>query len=58
LEISLKPFTANGRTFRVTGTQTDPHMQKVMDVETGEVWWMPHDRVKRMQIENQHISQL
>jgi hypothetical protein len=27
-------------------------MQKVMDVETGEVWWMPHDRVKRMQIAN------
>jgi hypothetical protein len=49
LLISLEPFTVNGRTYRVTGTQTTPHLQKVMNVETGEFRWLPHEQVKNWQ---------
>lgn len=49
LEIHLDPFTYKGETYRVIGTQTDPHMQKLMNVDTGEWDWVEHARVKRMQ---------
>lgn len=49
LEIHLEPFTYKGKTYRVIGTQTNPHMQKLMNVETGEWDWIEHARVKRMQ---------
>lgn len=49
LEIHLDPFTYNGKTYRVTGTQSDPHMQKLMNVDTVEWDWVEHARVKKMQ---------
>ena len=49
LEIHLEPFTYNGKTYRVIGTQTEPHMQKLINVETGEWRWVEHAMVKRMQ---------
>lgn len=70
LEIHLDPFTVDGRTYRVFGTQTErqecrfdregvphivtvnEHRHHVLCVETDERWWMPHERVKKMQIRN------
>ena len=68
LEISLNPFTVNGKTYRVFGTQTErlecrfdreglphivtvsEHRHHVLCVETDERWWMPHERVRQIQI--------
>lgn len=48
-EIHLDPFTVNGHTYRVIGTQADPHMQNVLNVGTGESRWVSHATVKGWQ---------
>lgn len=58
LTISLKDFThpKTGSTYRVIGTQSEPHTHDVLNVDTGKVKeGISHEIVKKWQLESTFV---
>lgn len=59
LSISLKDFThpKTKSTYRVIGTQAEPHTHDVLNIDTGEIKEnIPHDKVRKWQDAAEFVS--